>query len=71
MGGTTLISMCVGGEGEGECVSVTVWVGVVVIAWVRECVGGTALIAAIKYVYVWGHCVGGCGCHCVGEEGSA
>ena len=49
----------------------TVWVGVVVIAWVRECVGGTALIAAIKYVYVWGHCVGGCGCHCVGEEGSA
>ena len=35
-------------------VSVIVWVGVVVIAWVRECVGGTALIAAVKYVCVWG-----------------
>ena len=36
-----------------DCVGVCtiVWVGVGVIAWVRECVGGTALIAAVKYVY--------------------
>ena len=40
-----------------------------VIAWVRECVGGTVLIAAVKYVCVLGgEC--GCGCDCVGEEGS-
>ena len=38
-------------------------VGVGVIVWVRECVGGTALIAAIKYVCV---CREGRGGVCVG-----
>ena len=42
--------------------------------------GGTVLIAAVKYVCVLGgsvrgsvcgcDCVGGCGCDCVGVEGS-
>ncbi len=40
--------------------------------------GGTVLIAAVKYIGVSGEvecgcgcdCVGGCGCDCVGEEGS-
>ena len=59
------------------------WVGMGVIAWVRECVGGTVLVAAVMYV-CRGKCVcvcvcvcvcgcdfvGGCGCYCVGEEGS-
>ena len=35
-------------------VGVIVWVGVSVIAWVRKCVGGTAFIAAVKYVCVRG-----------------
>ena len=43
--------MCVeGGRGGGESVCVCVCVCVCVIAWVRKCVGGTALIAAVKYV---------------------
>ncbi len=33
---------------------VIAWVGVGVIAWVRECVGGTVLITAVKYVCVSG-----------------
>ena len=38
--------------------------------------GWAALIAAVKYMYVWGRergrgeCGCGCGCNCVGEEGS-
>ena len=70
--------VCVLGRSEGEggvCVivgvNVIVWVGVDVIALVRECVGETALIAAV--MYVWGEggvCVGvtmwcECGCDCV------
>ena len=66
MGGTVLIAavkyVCVGGGGGSvrgsvcgcDCVDVgvIVWVGVGVIAWVRECVGGSVLIAAVKYVCV-------------------
>ena len=39
------VCVCVGGC---DCVGVDVivWMGVGVIAWVRECVGGTAFIAA-------------------------
>ena len=62
-----MFCVCVGGgKGNGECVDVgvgvIVWVGVGVIAWVRECVGGTALIAAIKCVGGWR---GGGGSVCV------
>ena len=41
-------------ECDCVCVGVIVLMGVGVIVWVRECVGGTSLIAAVKYV-----CVGG------------
>ena len=42
-------------------VGVIVWVGVGVITWVRkECVGGTVLIAAVKYVCVSGEWGGVC-----------
>ena len=44
-GGVCVWCNCVG-------VNVIVWVGVGVNAWVRECVGGAALIAAVKYVCV-------------------
>ena len=45
---------------------VIVWVGV--RGRGRECVGGTVLIAAVKYVCELGGGVGGsvCGCDCVG-----
>ena len=83
--------MCWGECGRSVCgcdcvgVGVIVWVSVGVIAWARECVGGTVLISAVKYVCVLGgmggfmwvrlcgcgcYCVGGCGCDCVGVEGS-
>ena len=44
------------------CVCVIVWVGVAVIAWVREYVGGTVLIAGVKYVCVLGGEGGVCVC---------
>ena len=73
------------GGGGSVCVivgvNVIVWVGVDVIALVRECVGETALNAAVMYVWgeggvcvgvtVWCECgcdcVCGCACNCVGE----
>ena len=58
-------------ECDCVCVGVIVLMGVGVIVWVREGVGGTSLIAAVKYVCVWGEgeVEGGvCVCDCVGES---
>ena len=75
MDGTALIAavkyVCVEGRERRRGRGVCVWVGVVVIAWMRECVRWTALIAAVKYVCVWGgereekRRGSVCGCDCV------
>ena len=53
-GGTSLIAavkcVCEGRERGRGSVGVWVWVGV--MAWVRECVGGAAFIAAAKNDFV-------------------
>ena len=65
------VCVCVGGC---DCVDVgvIVWVGVGVIAWVRKGVcGWYSLNCCCKVcMCVSGGSVGGCGCNCVGEEGS-